>query len=121
MKTGNYFRVIPRDFFNEAKLLKCLGQLALKVLDHKCLDGLEILFDDERGDPFCIVQDDSDGSIYVANYPITINGFQVWFKTTLNSKEAYPLFAEWEYESYTVFNADGEFTDDFKKLADIII
>lgn len=112
----NYTRVIPRDFFNEAKLLKCLGQLSLKVLDGKCPDSMEILFDDESGDSFAVVQDDSDGSIYVANYPITINGFQVWFKTPLNSKEAYPLFCEWEYENYTVFTDKGEFTDEFKSL-----
>ena len=28
-----YRRVLPRDLFNEAKLLKCLGQLALIIHD----------------------------------------------------------------------------------------
>ena len=115
----NYTRVIPRDFFNEAKLLKCLGQLSLKVLDGKTPTGLDIAFDDS-GEAFSIVQDDSDGSIYVANYPITINDYQVWFKTPLNSKDAYPLFCEWEYENYTVFNDKGEFTEEFINLSQII-
>lgn len=34
--TSSYRRVLPRDLFNEAKLLKCLGQLSLMIHDGKC-------------------------------------------------------------------------------------
>ena len=46
----NYSRVIPRDFFNEAKLLKCMGLLALKVLDNMTPNGIKILIE-ESGAP----------------------------------------------------------------------
>lgn len=36
----SYIRVVPRDFFNEAKLLKCLGQFELCV-NHTGSNGLK--------------------------------------------------------------------------------
>lgn len=31
MKLSNYERVVPRDLFNEANLLKCIGKLVLEI------------------------------------------------------------------------------------------
>lgn len=35
-----YFRVIPRDFFNESKLLKCLGQFELWAIERRSILSL---------------------------------------------------------------------------------
>lgn len=49
----NYIRVIPRDFFNESKLLKCMGQLSLKILDCQLPKGIEMYIEGD-GQPFQI-------------------------------------------------------------------
>lgn len=117
----NYKRVIPRDFFNEAKLLKCMGLLSLKILDRLLPDGVDITIEDQKGSYFDIAQNDYDGSIYVKNYPARINGHPVKFKTTLNSKNPYPFLVEIKagedslYE-VPVFDDNGNFTDEFAAI-----
>jgi hypothetical protein len=106
-----YTRVIPRDFFNEAKLLKCMGILSLKILDCQLPEGIEITIS-ESGNPFNIQLSD-DGSLYVANYQIKVNGQIVEFHTTYNSKSNYPFYASVDYCEYQVFDDGGEFTDEF--------
>lgn len=64
---SNYLRVIPRDLFNEGKLLTELGFLSLAILDNK--DGIANLLtmelvNEEEG--FVVAQSD-DGSLFVAN------------------------------------------------------
>lgn len=107
----NYSRVIPRDFFNEAKLLKCFGQLSLKMLDNQVPEGVNISIE-ESGEPFDICLS-SEGGLYIANYETTINNVPVIFVTTYNSKSAYPFFCQYDYCDYEVFNEDGEFTEEF--------
>lgn len=105
-----YTRVIPRDFFNEAKLLKCMGLLALKILDRQTPVPIEI---EETGEPFEIVLHD-DGSLQVINYPVIINGRVPRFSTVYNSKDSYPFFVStWDYEEIRVFTETGEFTEEF--------
>jgi hypothetical protein len=62
----DYNRVIPRDLFNEAKLLKCLGQLCLLIDKGQC-PGLSVVQPPCDNNAFRILQDQSDGSIYVSN------------------------------------------------------
>lgn len=100
MKT--YKRVVPRDFFNESKLLKCLGQFQLVAENSKTL---QVTF---NNGPFEIQQDQSDGSLYCANYTVTLLGDVVTLVTTYNSKESYPLLATWRNETYYVFRENGE-------------
>lgn len=111
METTTHCRVIPRDFFNEAKLLKCFGQLALKIADCNLPDGL-IIEIEESGDPFNVVLMD-EGSLTISNYRTLVNRFPVIFKTTYNSKSAYPFFCELDYCDYEVFDNIGEFTEEF--------
>ena len=110
----NYQRVIARDFFNEAKLLKCMGQLALKIHDRQLPEGCELLIY-EKGDPFDIQLLD-ESSLWIYNYPITFNGILRRFKTTYNSKSAYPFFCEINDSDIQVFDDSGEFTEEFKQL-----
>ncbi len=105
----NYTRVIPRDFFNEAKLLKCMGQLALKILDGQTPCKIEI---EDNGDPFNIELDE-DGSLFVSNYPVLVKGISYRFKTTYNSKSPFPFYMEHNYCDFQVFDDKGEFHTDF--------
>lgn len=109
-----YARVIPRDFFNEAKLLKCFGQLALKILDNATPENLNIYIE-ENGEPFEIDLTD-DGSLFIRNYATTINYTSVLFKSTYNSKSNYPFFCELDNIDYEVFDDHGNFTDEFKNI-----
>jgi len=109
-----YTRVIPRDFFNEAKLLKCLGQLSLKILQCEFPENIKVTIE-ENGEPFEIVLME-EGSLYVRNYVTTINDKHVLFKTTYNSKENYPLLCEYNNEEVTVFDNSGCLSNEFKEF-----
>lgn len=108
----SYTRVIPRDFFNESKLLKCLGQLSLKIHDCKLPKGIEIEIE-ETDKPFIIELEENLGLLYVSNYEICVNNYIIFFGTTYNSKDNYPLIAYTEYEEFRVFDEKGDFTDEF--------
>lgn len=107
----HYNRVLPRDFFNEAKLLKCMGQLSLKVLDGLVPNGVFIQFD-ECDDPFQIDLTEC-GHLWIKNYKITINGVEVKLKIPYNSKQPYPLLCELDYEDTPVFTDHGVLTREF--------
>lgn len=97
----SYRRVIPRDLFNEAKLLKCMGQLALLVHDGK-LPSVTIIHD---GSPFTIEQA-PDGDLYLPGVRVFVGGEPLTMGTVLNSKEPYPLiFGE---EQHPVFDNNGQ-------------
>lgn len=104
-----YIRVIPRDLFNESKLLKCLGRLILLIDDNEAPEGLKFQHDDES---FEIGLYD-DGYLGIANVFFFINEIPVVFKSTYNSKSSYSLFCEFDYCEYLVFDEEGNFEPDF--------
>lgn len=108
-QTETYTRVIPRDFFNEAKLLKCMGLLSLMILDNKTPCDIRI---QEDGEPFQIELTE-DGSLFVANYPVFVKDTLCLFKTTYNSKANYPLICEYDYCEYRVFDESGNWDEEF--------
>lgn len=101
-----HFRVIPRDFFNESKLLKCLGQFEL-IVSHTGPNvvGYSTSHD---GEPFDIRQDPNTGNLYVANYTVSIGIEEVRLYTPYNSKENYPLYGEFRGEEYCMLTEKGE-------------
>lgn len=110
-----YTRVIPRDLFNESKLLKCLGQLTLKIHDGKA-PGLTV---EDEGDEFDVRQEPSDGTLYVANLKFQLHGEEVDFRSRYNSKAAYPLDYHGPGSSddpTQVFGDEGEFTPEFAAI-----
>lgn len=107
-----YDRVIPRDFFNEAKLLKSYGRLALLVLDRMIPDGITIEIQ-ESGEAFDIRQNESDGSLFISNYPVRVNGRDVRFFSKYNSRDTYAFYASEGEEEIQVFHEKGYFTPDF--------
>jgi len=108
-----YKRVIPRDLFNEAKLLKCMGRLCLNILDNKTPVPMEVVNEDDCRDGFKIHLSES-ADLMVANIRIKIKTFHVAFWTTYNSKSDYPFFCgRDETESVEVFTDEGEYTEEF--------
>jgi len=114
MENSSYLRVIPRDFFNEAKLLKCMGQLSLMILDCKTPEGMKIEIA-ETGEPFEIQLSDN-GYLFISNYLVTINDAIVSMRTPYNSKAPYPLLCYYDWEEITVFDDSGNFTKEFAAL-----
>lgn len=108
----SYERVIPRDLFNEANLLKCLGKVCLLIHDNV----LELAFDHDGG-AFEIAQGE-DGETYVSNIAFhTAGGDQVHLYRPLNARAPWPLLADLDDEHclIPVFTDDGEISDDFRE------
>jgi hypothetical protein len=109
----SYIRVIPRDLFNEANLLKCLGKIYL------CLEILNIprVSIEHDGDSFDIVQNQDSGGIYARNVVLTVRGEEVHLERPLNSRSAWPLYLttldETEIE---VFDGFGNFSLEMLKF-----
>lgn len=112
----NYIRIIPRDLFNESKLLKCIGRLVLLIHDGYTLNNMEMEHDN---DAFEIGLTD-DGFLTITNIVFTINNKQLFLKSLYNSKDNFPLFLEYDYCDYLVFDENGNYTDDFKNTCNLI-
>lgn len=107
----SYSRVIPRDLFNEANLLKCLGKLYLNLETYGNIDNVRLSND---GDDFIIDQNENDGSIYCVNVHLMKNGESVSLFRPLNSRIEWPLmFNNYEDETNLVFDDFGHFTQEF--------
>ena len=109
-----YSRILPRDLFNEAKLLKCLGRVTLAIEN-----GWFPLEYKYNGGPFDI-QQNSDGDLTCLN--VTFDKGLTFYKP-LNSKKSWPLVCvtnEYEYievfeeeDDYCVLSFGGIFTEEF--------
>lgn len=116
-----YARVIPRDLFNEADLLRCIGRLAIALGSPETNGHDAGLGDPVDGEAFDIQQDPNDGSISVANVPLIVSGRNVRLYRPLNSRQPLPLWvAAGEIapalEDFRVFEEDGALTDDFRQF-----
>lgn len=105
----SYPRVIPRDLFNEANLLKCLGKISLMVHEGRFQGKINIDHEDaSKG--FKIVQNPHDGSISVSNLHIyDNNATPLHFFHPLNCKESWALCLEYKGETYYCFDERGNF------------
>ena len=113
----SYIRVIPRDLFNEASLLKCLGKLYILVEN---TTDRSAKFDVEDVPAFEIQQDENDGSIYVANLPFSVSGRRVHLSRPLNSREPWPLYLSLpedpDFDTIAVFDETGNLSPDIHSL-----
>ena len=105
-----YQRVIPRDLFNEAKLLKCLGMLALYELNMGLPEGVRI---DHHGDAFNIMQDDSSGDITCQNLRLEVKGRRLYLWTPMNCREPHPLYIVINHEEIECFDDEGKVSNTF--------
>lgn len=113
---AEYIRVIPRDLFNEAKLLKSMGRLCLLIHDGLVPAPMEVFYE---GEEFEIVLDD-EGSLRIRNIQIKVKDIFIIFKTTYNSKSIYPFYAECDNVDYLVFDSEGNFDEEFLGLVNIL-
>lgn len=108
---SDYQRVLPRDLFNESKLLQQVGRICLAIVDNE-LTRLSFEHDDSAFD----IRLSDKGSLYISNIEfLDVEGLPVSFKTTYNSRAKDPLLThdvETE-EDYLVFNDQGGFTSRF--------
>lgn len=112
----SYIREIPRDLFNEAKLLKCMGKLCIEAERTR---SVRVEFFGEGDDPFDIQQNSADGSIFVWNIQVSVAGFEVNVYTSLNARDEWPMWATFEdREAVKVFDDHGRFTADFLSITD---
>lgn len=110
----NYIRVIPRDLFNEANLLKWMGRV---YIQSEYTDDVKVELTDEGSKGgFRIMQSPADGSIYVENVIVTVKGRRVHLFTGLNSRSELPLYAEYGSKVESVFDSEGYFTDEFMDI-----
>ncbi|NJL70193.1 MAG: hypothetical protein HC888_00665 [Candidatus Competibacteraceae bacterium] len=125
--------VLPRDAFNIAKLIKCIGQASLHIHDGfsqsihpspvwSCYRKLSF---EMKGDSFSVRQSCDDGSVFCDNFWIIINDSdrkeleRYWLHTVYNSRENYPAFIVITGEVHLpVFDAYGLFSEEFKAFVD---
>ncbi len=105
----NYTRVLPRDLFNESKLLKCIGKLCLLIHDELVPVKMGL---SDNGESFKVGML-QEGSLTIQNLEISIKKKVYTFKTTYNGKSNYPLFVENDYCDYRVFDENGNFDEEF--------
>ena len=107
-----YLRVMPRDLFNEANLLKCYGALYIEL--EKI--GKEGRLQHRQQDYWWLVgQDEADGSLSVDNIELVVHGCIHHLFRPLNSRDPYPLYVRTsKEEEVSVFNDDGTLSDEFK-------
>lgn len=110
MLNTKYPRVIPRDLFNEALLLKSMGRLILSIEDAKAMPGLTYK---DNGKPFEIGLWDA-GYLQITNIRIYLHGHLLNFLTTYNSRRNYPLIVFYDNCEYLVFDEDGSYSEEFK-------
>lgn len=111
----SYLRVIPRDLFNDANLLKCLGRLYLE-LERLNIPGVQLEEIRDIDTPFAIHQDNLDGSTYCEDVVLVVRGIQHHLMRPLNSREPWPLKLWHENEEMPVFTEAGELTEEFKRF-----
>lgn len=110
----SYVRVLPRDLFNEADLLKCMGRLWIE-LDRLGTSRARIVEEDVPS--FIVEQDDSDGSIFVSNVTFEVDGVVHRLRRPLNARRSYPLMdlgPDDDFDSIPVFEEDGSLSESFK-------
>lgn len=102
-------RILPRDAFNDANLLKCIGRLTLLIEDG-LIDWIQFHYD---GDPFNIEQDPSDGSTFISNISFwTTKEFghkPLSFWRPLNSRATWPLMMSCDEDEWYAFDEQGKF------------
>lgn len=115
MENEGYRRVIPRDFFNEAKLLNCLGKLSVAILNGE-IQATEELEEETSG---FLVEQSIDGNLRLINYYIYVglrDEFYYPFIPHYQKDARYPLYIEGEGERILVLTEDGKITPEFKKF-----
>ena len=107
-----YTRVLPRDLFNEASLLKCYGRLWIE-LDR--VTGRS-WFDQEEVPRFEVDQDPSSGSLSITNIRFIADGREYPLFRPLNARGSWPLYLNAGDDDIAVFDEHGRLTPEMLLL-----
>lgn len=108
-----YQRVLPRDLFNEANLLNCLGKLIIMSGETPDLPFELEVREMKEGQPFLIEQDQA-GNICATNVRVYINSVKLELVVCSNNRRKFPLELVLEdMSSVYVFGEDGTFDSEF--------
>lgn len=107
----SYMRVIPRDLFNEANLLKCYGQIYINL---EIMGKESCLHHKNDTEPFH-TSSNEDGCLTLDNVKLVINDEEIRLERPLNSRDPWPLYAV-DYDYISLFDNKGMFTSEFKTL-----
>lgn len=114
----SYYRVLPRDLFNESKLLKCVGQLSLLIHEGVAPDCLRCV---HAGQSFVIEQRQSDGGLYLLHGPsFRVRSSVLELYSIYNSQSPYPLLCDLGDDVVRVFDDDGNLTSEFVKYLSLL-
>lgn len=109
-----YVRILPRDLFNESKLLKCYAQLALHIHDGKADPALRLEHRDRRNRGFIIDMDGPRNLLYCRNLSLRVRKAEIRVGTPINSREPYPMeFVEPDENFGPVFIDNGDLSPEF--------
>lgn len=110
---GQYVRVLPRDLFNEADLLKCYGRLWI-LLDET--SGHSARFEEEDVSEFDIVQDEGSGALTVRNLTFTVRGIKHSISRPLNARSPWPLWLgcddDPDFDEIRIFDESGSLSSE---------
>lgn len=109
-------RVLPRDLFNEANLLKCVGKIVMAIEDGE-IPWLQYHYD---GDVFNVIENPSDGSLFIGNIQFFAHRRTLQYFRPLNSREPWLLWLTFEKaeDDFEIFDNSGSLIlkeSDFKK------
>ena len=111
----DYLRILPRDFFNESKLLCCLGRVSVHVHDNKT--GKVKITEVFDGKPFSVKQNQDTGNLYVENYRLFIQKEELFVYLPYNCTDTkYPLKGIWRNKEYQILSTNGLFL--FKQVGE---
>ena len=102
--------VLPRDLFNTAKLLKCLGRLSLHILDG-VIPGMKL--ERRKSDQHPFICSDCTGALYCMSLELTYRGKLFMLSTPVNAQGRYPLECHTNETSYPVFRENGMLSEEF--------
>lgn len=102
----NYSRVMPRDLFNESKLLKCLGKILILADTTECYS---ITYEWD-GEPWRVGRADHGNEWECMNIQWQVNGKPCRIFVTQNITDTWGCYLETDEREYDVFevNAKGE-------------
>lgn len=91
--TSDYSRVMPRDLFNEAKLLKCLGHVMLAHVNDQ-LPQLKVRHDTDETQGWAIKMSIC-GHLFCSNMVFSVKARRLYLATAVNDRTCWPLLYGW--------------------------
>lgn len=113
----SYIRILPRDLFNEADLLKCYARLWIELDSRR---GHKAAFTEEAVPAFDIVQIYDSGALTIVNLELTVASQSYQLSRPLNARTPWPLYlSAWEdddFEEIRVFDENGDLSAEMRKF-----